>query len=173
MELNPAEVVSIVYQDGVSPEDLAVDFEATGAIDMVFTRDPSVPWPTLGEMIADGTRLLVTAESSGPPPAWHHYVWDHAWDTPYSFDNVEDFSCALNRGSTDNDLFQINHWVGTSLGLPSEDGAMVANTQEELLQRVLECRDMWNRLPNFLVVDFYDHGALAETATLLNLAPPP
>jgi hypothetical protein len=173
MEMHPNEVVSIVYQDGVSPEDLAVDFESTGAIDLVFTRDGSTPWPTLREMIDSGTRLFVTAESAGPPPAWHHYVWEYAWDTPYSFTSADEFSCVLNRGSADNDLFQINHWLGNSIGLPSEEGAIMVNTQEALLSRVLACREQWARLPNFLVVDFYDQGELAATVELLNVDPPP
>ena len=169
MDANPSEVLAIVYQDGVSGEDLAGDFAALGAEDLLMTHPPGAPWPTLGALIGDGTRLLVTAESGGTPPAWHHNVWTLGWDTPYSFDSPEAFSCDLNRGSSDNAIFQINHWVGTSLGLPSEEAAMHVNTKEAVLARVADCHAQWGRLPSWFVVDFVEYGDVYGAVSQLNL----
>lgn len=69
---NPGEVLTLIYEDHVAPEDLALDYDQTGAIELVYVHEPGQPWPTLGEMVAANTRLVVTAEQGSPPPAWHH-----------------------------------------------------------------------------------------------------
>ena len=81
---------------------------------------------------------------------------------------VEDLSCELNRGSTDNDLFLVNHWVNDAFGLPSESNAAIVNATDVLRARAEECRDLWTHAPNFLVVDFYEQGDLFAVVDALN-----
>lgn len=168
LEDNPREVLTIIYEDHVGKELLAQDFAATGAEALTFVHSSGEPWPTLAEMIAADTRLLVTAESAGPPPAWLHHVWDEAWDTPYGPTEIDGLSCALNRGSPEHDLFLVNHWVNTPLGLPSMDNAAIVNAADVLLSRALECQTQWDHPPNFLVVDFYEQGDLLAVVDELN-----
>jgi hypothetical protein len=165
---HPSEVVTIIYQDGVAAADLAVDYGATGASELVYTHTPGQVWPTLGQMVAANTRLVVSAEQGGPPPAWHHHVWDLAWDTPYGPEDPADLSCELNRGSPDNDLFLVNHWVNNEIGLPSFEAAETVNGYEFLLDRAEACQDLWDHPANFLVVDYYDRGELFEVVDTLN-----
>lgn len=173
LEANPREVVAILYQDAVSPEQLSVDYEATGAIDLVYSHPEGEPWPTLGELIEANARLLVTAEQGGPPPDWHHHLWALAWDTPYGPTDAEDLSCELNRGDPDNDLFLVNHWVNNSFGLPSAENAEEVNAYDPLLARALECWALWDHPPNFLAVDYYERGNLMEVVDALNLGDGP
>jgi hypothetical protein len=168
LQANPREVLAIIYEDHVAAEAIAADYAATGADALVFTHPSGEPWPTLGAMIDADTRLLVTAESGAPPPPWYHHVWDEAWDTPYGPSTVEDLSCDLNRGSTDNDLFLVNHWVNDALGLPSERNAAIVNATDVLRARAEECWAEWNHPPNFLVVDFYEQGDLFAVVAALN-----
>jgi len=168
LNANPREVITIIYEDHVGVEEVAEDFAATGADALTFVHGAGEPWPTLGEMIDADTRLVVTAESGGPPPAWYHHVWDEAWDTPYGPSSIEDLSCDLNRGSTEHDLFLMNHWVNDGFGLPSMDSAAVANGAEVLETRALECWRRWDHAPNFVVVDFYEEGDLFAVVDALN-----
>jgi len=166
MDEHPREVVTIIYQDSISEEDLEADFETSGLFDLVYTLGGS--WPTLETMIEDGTRLVVTTESGSAPPAWIHHVWDVAFDTPYSFMSVDEFSCELNRGAADNDLFLMNHWVNTELDLPSEENAQLVNASDVLLTRAQACEAEAGKRPNFVAVDFYEHGDLFEVVDTLN-----
>jgi hypothetical protein len=168
LEANPREVITIIYEDHAPVDAIVEDFATTGADALVLTHAPGTPWPTLGEMIDADTRLVVTAESGAPPPPWFHHVWDEAWDTPYGPMAIEDLSCELNRGSTDNALFLVNHWVNDALGLPSETNAAVVNATDVLQARAEECRDLWDHAPNFLVVDFYEQGDLFAVVDALN-----
>lgn len=168
LQANPREVITIIYEDHAPVDAIVSDYATAGADALVLTHDPGTPWPTLGEMIDADTRLVVTAESGGPPPPWFHHVWDEAWDTPYGPMSVDGLSCELNRGSTDNDLFLVNHWVNDALGLPSETNAAIVNATEILQARAEECRDLWAHAPNFLVVDFYEQGDLLPVVDALN-----
>jgi len=165
---NPREVVTIIYEDHLDSARIAADFAAVGLDLYVYAHTPNAPWPTLGAMIDNNTRLVVTAESAGPPPAWFLHVWDEAWDTPYTFSGADEFSCDLNRGSRNNALFLVNHWLGDSLGLPTEDGAMTVNTYDVLYGRAKGCWDETGDVPNFVAVDFYEHGDLLEVVDALN-----
>lgn len=162
LEQNPYEVLAIVYQDDVPASAIEADMATAGLDGYLYAHTAGQPWPTLRELIEAGTRLVVFAEAGGPPPAWYHHAWDHIWDTPYSFSDPSEFSCEPNRGDPNNPLFQINHWLSTSLGLPDESRAAEANAYDVLDGRIQACLDEHGRLPTFVAVDFYDVGDLFE-----------
>ncbi|HZR83571.1 MAG TPA: hypothetical protein VFD92_20925 [Candidatus Binatia bacterium] len=166
MDENPNEVLAFVIQDGISNEATEAAFVESGLVRYVYTHEPGSAWPTLRDMIARDERLLVMAEGSGPPPAWYHYAYDLSWDTPYTFAREEDFSCELNRGRRENDLFQINHWLSTPFSMP-ENGERV-NRFDVLWARVDRCRNETGRIPNFVVVDYVHIGDLFAVVDRLN-----
>ena len=133
LDEHPREVLALMFQDSISPQQTAGAFEAAGLSQEVYTHVPGSDWPTLGEMIESSTRLVISAEFSGPPPAWHHHAWELYFDTPYSFSSVDQFSCDLNRGSPDNPLFLLNHWVHAPL--PAESLSAEVNREAILGQR--------------------------------------
>jgi len=165
LRANPNDVLAIIFQDGVSAEATEDVFAATGLIDHVY-RHPGGAWPTLGAMIDGGTRLVVSAEFSGPPPAWYHHAWSLFSDSPYTFDSVDAFSCELNRGEEDNELFLLNHWIGNPL--PNEAASREANAADVLRARVDDCRAARGRLPTLLAVDHHDVGDLLTVVGELN-----
>lgn len=165
---NPNEVLVFLYQDSISMSDLEQDLIQSGLFPMVYSWDQASPWPTLQQLITDNQRLVITTEHGTPPPEWVHHLWDVAWDTPYSFDTTEDFSCAHNRGDTKNALFLVNHWLAGEYGLPSEQEATVANTYETLHSRISQCWNEAGQRPNFVAVDWYHQGDLIEVVRDLN-----
>jgi hypothetical protein len=165
MRDNPNEVLAIIFQDGISPEETASAFADSGLLEFVYTPGPG-PWPTLDDMVDANERLLVTAEASSPPPAWYLHAWDVVFDTPYNFDSSDAFSCDLNRGQASNDLFLINHWI--TIVLPSPDGAAEVNQYEPLYNRAMACAQERGHHPNFLAVDFYATGDLFRVVDALN-----
>lgn len=164
---NPREIITIIYQDDAPVADITADYATLGLESRVFTYAGG-PFPTLEEMIAADTRLVVTAESGGPPPAWFHHVWDIVWDTPYSYKSADEFSCVLNRGDKGNPLFLLNHWVNSELDLPSQEGAMQVNAYDVLHGRAVECMQAAGDLPNYVAVDFWEQGDLFAVVDALN-----
>lgn len=171
LDAHPDEVLTIIYQDDIAVERIVVDLEDSGLAAKTYTHTPGEPWPTLAAMIDADTRLLVTAENGGPPPAFYHHVWDLTWDTPYTFHSADEFNCSLNRGNQSNDLFLVNHWVSSVIDTPSQADAKIVNVFDVLYGRASQCQKETGQLPNFVAVDFYDRGDLFAAVRALNGLP--
>ena len=166
---NPGEVVIIVIEDYVAPEDLARAFEDAGLLPLVYTGSLTSPngGPTLHQLIDWGQRLVLFIESGKPGVPWLRPAWESMQETPYSFHRPADFSCRPNRGPASSPFFQINHWIETTPA-PRPSNAEIVNAYDVLLARARACREQRQRLPNILAVDFYDVGDLFRVVHTLN-----
>lgn len=162
---HPREVVVVIFEDYISPEDTVAVVESIG-LDRHVLTPPEGAWPTLQELIEADTRLLLTAQGGGGARDRYVGAWDWFFDTPYSFESGDDFSCALNRGSPDNPLFLVNHWVSDPLS--TQDNAVTANAAEVLEPRARECAEQWGRPASYLAVDHYAVGDLFAVVNRLN-----
>jgi hypothetical protein len=147
LQNNPREVLFIIYQDDIDPAFIAADYEEAGLTDQLWAWDGG-PMPTLGQLLEQNKRLILSAESAGPPPLWYHHAWDLYWDTPYSYTDPSEFTCELNRGAPGNPLFLINHWLSDDLGLPTQAGAAQVNTYDALYARATQCAREAGRPPH-------------------------
>ena len=168
LSAHPTDVLTLLYQDDITPQDLEDDLKAAQLLDLTYTHSPDASWPTLGEMVKADTRLVVTAEVAGPPPEWLHHLWSLAFDTPYTFDSPEDFNCGLNRGDPENDLFLLNHWVHGPIGQPSQEESVEVNAYDVLHARAQDCWAATGRKPNFVAVDWFETGDLFDVVHTLN-----
>jgi hypothetical protein len=163
----PGEVLVLVIEDYVPPEDMAKAFEKSGLLRFVFRGEPRPPWPTLREMIDTDQRVLVLGENATPGVAWYHPAFEVVQETPYTFHRPEDFTCVANRGGTAGSLFQINHWIETT-PTPKPSNAEIVNAREFLLARARKCQAERGHLPNILAVDFALTGDVVGAAAELN-----
>jgi len=165
LDAHPGEVIHLMFQDAISAEDTARAFDAAGLSGRAWAWDGGA-LPTLGELVAADTRLVVSAEVAGPPPDWYHHAWDLYVDTPYDFSSVDEFSCEPNRGSLDNPLFLLNHWLQDPLSEP--ELAAEANAYDVLSGRALACAEAFGRPPTLVAVDWYTEGDLFAVVDALN-----
>jgi len=166
LDAHPHEVLAFCIQDDITPDETASAFQKAGLSTSLYTHEEGSPWPTLREMIESGKRIVIGAESAGPPPAWYHHFWDIAWDTPYTFKSKEEFNCNPNRGTKGNDLFLLNHWIEDPL--PTVERAQIANNYDVLSARAKQCQAEGGQLPNFIAVNFYDIGDLFKVVDEMN-----
>lgn len=166
LDRRPNEVVSIIFESYITQADTAAAFAAADLLRFVHVQAPGDPWPTMRELIEADTRLVVFTDNSGASLPWHHYVWHHAWETHYSFQNPSQFSCNRNRGSLSNPLFILNHFLTNFIGSPVL--ANQVNHNPLFIDRALQCQTESGRLPNFVTVDFYDIGDLFAVVDALN-----
>jgi hypothetical protein len=167
---NPDEVVMIVIQDeGPTPADIAPIVEESGLAPYVWRGRVGPPWPTLGEMIDSGGRVLLMFENGpyDPDVPWYHDAYRYMQETPYHFTTPAQMSCAPHRGPDDASLFLINHWIDTSPA-PRPSNAAKVNAYGALLDRARRCERERDHLPNILAVDFYGTGDLFRVADELN-----
>lgn len=167
LEAHPGEVLVLVVQDSLSIEDTEAAFSELMPRVIV---PPAGDWPTLGELVREDRRLLVTRESSGPGPDWYRPFYELGFDTPYDFQSVDEMSCDVLRGEAPAPFFLINHWISDPF--PSAEAAAQVNRADVLEARVADCRARWGRAPSLIAVDFQDLGDLRAVVDRLNGLPP-
>ena len=164
---HPDEVIILIVEDYVTPEDLASAFEKAGFDGLIYTGNATPHWPTLRELIQSGRRVLLFTESGRPGVPWLRPAFETFRETPYTFHKVEEFSCRANRGGDAGPLFQINHWIDTT-PTPKPSNAAIVNAYPFLLARAERCAEERHHLPNLIAVDFYRTGDLFAVVDKLN-----
>jgi hypothetical protein len=164
---HPDEVLILVVEDTVSPQDLAAEFDKAGFTDLVYRGNPVPRWPTLRQLIESGRRVVVFTESGKPGVPWLRPAFETFRETPYTFRKVEDFSCRPNRGGDAGSLLQINHWIDTTPA-PKPSNAAIVNAYPFLLARAEACAAERRHVPNVVAVDFYRTGDLLSVVNRLN-----
>jgi hypothetical protein len=181
---HPGEVVVVVNQDEGVPPRAIVGAVRDAGLERFVQPVPRAGgrWPTLGEMVATGRRLVVLAEHQGaaagqPGAAWYPaaYADGVLQETPYAFGRPSLLtasehraaSCAENRGTPDAPLMLLNHWVSTD-PLPRPSQASTVNARGPLLARARECARLRKRRVNLVAVNFYRRGDLLGVVDALN-----
>lgn len=166
LDANPGDFLVIIVQDQTTPEDTVRAFEVADLADRAYRHPPGEPWPTLGELLADGKQLLVLAEHEAGGAPWYLPAFAFLRETDYTTMTRANLGCAPGRGEPSNPLFLLNHWVNERPTLPSH--ALEINAADVLFERALTCAEAFGQRPNIVAVDFYDVGDLLTTVDRLN-----
>jgi hypothetical protein len=134
---------------------------------MTYTPTPGEPWPTLGEMVESGHRVVVLSEneSGGTTYPWLLPGFDWVQDTPFDSRRVSDLTCELNRGRSDSPLVLVNHWLNNFDSRVTD--ARTVNAADVLGPRLDRCVAQRGHV-NQVAVDFYDQGDLFAEVDRLN-----
>jgi hypothetical protein len=166
LDNNPGAVITFILESYLSHALTAQAFDEAELTPYTYVHTGDA-WPTLGQMIDAGTRLVVLQDKAVDPAyPWLMNVWSHAFETHYSALTPDDFSCDVNRGTTSNDLFIFNHFLTDVFG--AEELAEQVNYNPYLLDRIKECEAFHGAPGNFITVDFVDIGDAVSAVKTLN-----
>ncbi|KAI7288773.1 PLC-like phosphodiesterase [Hortaea werneckii] len=186
VERHPYDVVTILvgnsdYEKGVTAKDYVKPFEESGL--MPYLYEPEyVPqrrnqWPTLGEMILSGKRVVAFIDYNANQTAvpWLLDEYTHFWSTPFS-PTDPDFPCSLqlplhldNETAKEEFMYIANHNLNVRFNLGGYN-ILIPDTYHiqrtngkydqfgQLGAMTGNCSEIWNAPPNFLVVDYYNRG---------------
>ncbi|KAK5110106.1 hypothetical protein LTR62_006240 [Meristemomyces frigidus] len=191
LQQNPYEVVTwlIVNSDYVSVGNYTAAIENSGIKPYLYIPQYSPQhrdqWPTLGEMILSGKRVVMFMDYYADP-ASVPYILDeftHIWETPFSPTN-QSFPCSQQRppglnqtAARDEYMYLANHNlnvpvdIGAIMGGGSTQSILIPNFAElnvtngeydqfgEAGAASLNCTAEWGRPPNFILVDYYNIGS--------------
>ncbi|MEV0093845.1 PI-PLC domain-containing protein [Streptomyces sp. NPDC050738] len=165
---NPSEILTLIVQDDISGEDTERAFDEAGLKDLLYVpdKDPDRPWPTMGEMIDSGKRLVVFAEQADGPAPWYRNFYRYGMETPFSFQSPEELSCVPHRGGTGKRLFLLNHFITVAGGSRLDAGKI--NTRAQVLERAHACEKERGRPVNFIAVDYTTIGDTRGAVDALN-----
>lgn len=173
---NPGEVVVVINQDYVTPEDFVGAVEDAGLDNLAYRGPTTGRWPTLREMIDSNQRIVFLAENHAGAAPWYHLAYDTiTQETPFAFSKPQQLTtasqlaetCAPNRGPDEAPMFLVNHWITTD-PLPRPSHADKVNAYEPLMRRLRECQRIRHHIPNLVAVDFYARGDLLRAVDTLN-----
>ncbi|TDL29179.1 PLC-like phosphodiesterase [Rickenella mellea] len=187
LDAHPTEVLTLLFTnpEGVSiPGVWAPAFDLSGVAAMAYIP-PNMPmkqsdWPTLGELLGNGTRVVVfmDAGADGADGSVPFILpeFQMIWETPYGFTDAT-FPCSVNRTSgpldTTDHMYMINHSLNVdiifSLTVSDPIEASVTNSVDSILANAYGCTQFANgRAPNFILLDWVDVGQAYQAADILN-----
>jgi hypothetical protein len=170
LESHPGDVLILDLESYVTDASLQKVFAETGTEQYAATLNRDDPLPTLGELVADGKRLVVFSEKkpNGTVP-WINYAFSWIQDTPLGNRKAQDFRCSRYRGSADNPLLMLNNWVERFPPSPTAQRAVL--TTSFLNERIDECEKARGLPVSLIAVDFYDEGDVIAVADERNRQP--
>jgi hypothetical protein len=172
LDRNPREVVTIIVQDETPAANTVAAVRASGLVPYLAVppSDPHGSWPTLGEMIVSGHRLVLFTENAKNAAPWLQNFYEYGEETPFSFASPDAMtgpsSCVPHRGGTERTLFLLNHFVTPASG--SRKASAQANSAEFLRQRIKDCEAVRHKLPTIIAVDFASLGQAQVVVDQLN-----
>ncbi|KAF9649694.1 hypothetical protein BDM02DRAFT_1761780 [Thelephora ganbajun] len=174
MDAHPEDVVTllIVNSDNLAATQFASVYVAAGVDSMSYSpKSASLSassWPTLGSLIDAGTRLVTFLSTTASFDTVPYLIdeFSNVWETPFNTVDNTTFQCKRDRGTgdTSSSMYLINHFLDTLvLGNPIPDVVNAnltnaANGTGSLGEEVAVCGGLYNRYPNFLLVDYYEYG---------------
>jgi hypothetical protein len=193
VQAHPYDIVTILIGNGDynNVTDYVAPIQASG-IDKFAYQPPKIPmalsdWPTLASMILTGRRVVIFMdyEADQIRVPWILDEFSQMWETPFDPTN-RSFPCTVERPPSINDaeakarLYMTNHnlntqltLLGLSLLVPSTPLLNVTNNVTgfgSLGVAAENCKERWDRAPNFLNVDYYNvgNGSVFEVAAKWN-----
>jgi len=161
---NPREVVTLLIDNRVPAAEIE---QALADADLTrYVRSDERPrhWPTLGEMIEAGERLVVFLSDASDAGAGFLSFADLA-ETTENAHTARELTCDFTRGDAKSAFVLVNHFLveeseggeagAPAIGRPSESLAAQVNREPLLSERLRLCSRVPGRKPNFVAVDFY------------------
>ncbi len=166
LDAHPREVVMLDFQQG-APMDVTVDALADHPISAHFAvQAPNAPWPTLGEMVDDGGRLLVLSNGTDGTPDWMHELSAFRTGDVTQAETPDDLGCDIDPPLWEHALLDINNVLTDPIASP--DLAEQVNHNPFMIDRLLACQEALGHIPNRVAVDYYSIGDTLLSVDILN-----
>ncbi|GAO17117.1 hypothetical protein UVI_02026500 [Ustilaginoidea virens] len=182
VDKHPYDVVTILLGNGnYSDPSLYVPFIEQSGITKYAYSPPFLPmslkdWPTLGEMILRGKRVVMFLdyEANQTNYPWLMDEFSQVWETPFDPTDAN-FPCTvqrppdLSKEAARDRLYIMNHNLNVkfkvfgaeilvpAVSLLNQTNAASGNGSVGLAAN--NCRSDWGRAPNVLNVDYYNYGS--------------
>lgn len=170
LDSNPNEVITVMLElYSINYDHIFDDFQKSGLLKYIHTQNVEMPWPTLGEMIQSGKRVVVFVDTGGNPkyPWMHPWSDFEGWQTKWGYSSPDEFTKKefnINNvivrykslGKANNKLINITHSITPGLAGDKKMAAIV-NAKGILRPRMKKIAESINHIPNFISVDFYEY----------------
>ncbi len=169
LDKNPIEVVTVTIEDVTNNlDDIAAEFVAAEIDSYAHAQDKTQSWPTFGELVTSGKRLVVfinTKDKDGKYP-WLNYTKNYFWSSKYGFRTkkqlLADTHLPQNKRNfkrrhqaPHNTIFKLSHYL-TKLFAGTPKAASKVNVEDVLKQHVKNIAVQAKSRPTLIGVDFVE-----------------
>ncbi|KAK7712590.1 hypothetical protein SLS64_004974 [Diaporthe eres] len=169
LDANPREVVTLLLtnQDGQPGAAFDAVFRASGIQGYGFAPGANLTldqWPTLGQMIDNGQRLVVFMDfPAGDPVPYILNEFDpYIIETPFDFTDPAFAQCSIDRppgASPQGRMVLVNHFLDTNISgilIPNRAAANVTNSAASITAQANICVGLYGSNPTFILVGHSD-----------------
>ncbi|KAJ5086077.1 hypothetical protein N7532_010848 [Penicillium argentinense] len=187
LDANTNEVVTLLLTNGDSVDitDFGDTFSNSGIADYAFaplSSPDTLPideWPTIGELISSGKRLVVFLDY-GTDTTKVDYIlneFNYYFETAYDVTDSSFSNCSIDRpfgASASGRMYIVNHFLDVDIfGVKIPDRQHAARTNAatgdgSIGGQASLCEDMYDRAPNAILLDFVDEGDAINAQNSLN-----
>ncbi|KAG0284865.1 hypothetical protein BGZ96_010801 [Linnemannia gamsii] len=179
MDQNPNEVISIFWENAanLAPARFQTVYQAAGMTPYLYTQTAgSTTWPTLASMISSKKRLLNFVDSGADASVpWLMAEYDFIFETPWQITKGSEYPCTVDRPKgEERGMYVMNHFISGQVTVGDQtfdvpQSGIVAQTNgQDLASHANKCTQTFNKIPNFVAVDYYEQGSLLQTVAQLN-----
>ncbi|CAB4401709.1 unnamed protein product [Rhizophagus irregularis] len=165
---NPNEVITILWENaGKVPAAMFNSiYTQSGFVKYAHFQEVGKDWPTLNDMIGSGKRVVNFVDTGADPSVqWLMPEYSYVFETPFENENANAFTCTVDRPKNqERPMYVLNHFlygtlaISTSIDVPQPDKANTTNSAS-LADHAKKCQQTFDKIPNFIAVDFYDQGS--------------
>lgn len=195
LDKHPKEVVTILLTNGDKIKGIEYEkpFQQSGIVPYAYIppKDPSIgtldSWPTLGQMIANNTRLVAFLDYNANQAKVSYLLneFSYFWETPYNTLDPAFAQCTLDRpaalrksgpkaDAVKQRMYIMNHFLDTKiLGMvvPNRRDAKKTNAWKgrgSIGEQAERCSGMYGKAPAAVLVDYFDRGEVFKAQDALN-----
>ncbi|KAF5246123.1 hypothetical protein FANTH_7030 [Fusarium anthophilum] len=178
---NPDEVVTILLtnNDAIPIEKFDEAFSSAGLKDLVFRPQKRLSrdeWPTLQELLDDGTRLIVFMDYYMDESRVDYILdeFDYFWETPFGETDPSFPTCEVDRpekGDPTVLMGIMNHMLNHDLlgvVFPDQIDTEKTNSEYSIQRQIDLCQGSWGRRPNVVLLDWANVGEAIGAQISLN-----
>ncbi|KAJ0104395.1 hypothetical protein J7T55_011180 [Diaporthe amygdali] len=184
LDANPREVVTLLLtnQDGMTGAAFDAVFRGAGIQSYAFAPGRNLTldqWPTLGQMIDNGQRLVVFMDfPAGDPVPYILNEFDpYIIESPFDFTDPAFAQCSIDRppgASPQGRMILVNHFLDTNISgilIPNRGAANVTNSAASITAQANICVGLYGSNPNFILLDWMSVGDGMAVQAMMNGVP--
>lgn len=185
LDTNHDEVITLLLTNGddVPVADFDAVFQDVGLAGYAYVPTGTIAldqWPTLGELIASGKRLVVFMDYHADSGKVDYILDEFAfiWETPFDTTDPAFAQCTVDRppnGDTGRLMGLVNHFLDVEINLfgqqiliPDSVEAYKTNSLASITAQTSLCASQHARVPNFVLLDFISVGDAMAAQKQLN-----
>ncbi|KAF4584080.1 PLC-like phosphodiesterase, TIM beta/alpha-barrel domain protein [Ophiocordyceps camponoti-floridani] len=182
MDQHPDDVVTLLLtnMDAIPTQRFDKDLAAAGLTKYAFRpggralgRDG---WPTMGQLLDEGTRLLVFMDYHADLSQTDYIMpeFDYFWETPYGITDDQFPTCSVDRpsgGDAGRLMGLMNHMLNFKLGdivFPNMLDAARTNSLASIQKQVELCKSQGKPQPKVVLLDWANIGEAQKAQQVLN-----